>query len=173
MSTAPALPLPRFWPRVVHRGVLHALSLAASAMTRAWSRAGGERPRAERLQSELGLLAEELALKDARWASQPAHRRPHYDPVQRMRILELRAIRGWSVHQTAERFHVTEETVMSWMRTLGRRFRVEKKPTRRWSRSAHGSPCGDPNRPWRPSETRWTPTGGMTSRAPARACLIA
>ena len=87
-------------------------------MTLAWSRAGGGRARAERLQSELGLLAEELALKDARWTRQPAHRRPHYDPVQRMRILELRAIRGWSVHQTAERFLVTEETVMSWMRRV-------------------------------------------------------
>lgn len=116
MPTAPALPLPRSWHRVVHRSVFHALSLAASAMTRAWSRAGGGRALAEQVQSELALLAEELALKDARWARQPPHRRPHYDPVQRMRILELRAIRGWSVHQTAERFLVTEETVMSWMR---------------------------------------------------------
>ncbi len=35
-----------------------------------------------------------------------------------MRILELRAIRGWSVHQTAARFLVTEETIVSWSRRL-------------------------------------------------------
>jgi transposase len=35
-----------------------------------------------------------------------------------MRILELRAARGWSIQQTAERFHVTEETIASWMRRL-------------------------------------------------------
>jgi transposase InsO family protein len=35
-----------------------------------------------------------------------------------MRILELRAVRGWSVRQTAERFLVTEETIMSWMRRV-------------------------------------------------------
>jgi transposase InsO family protein len=63
-------------------------------------------------------LTEELELKDERWARQPAHRRPHYDPVQRMRILELRALRGWSVQQTAERFLVTEDTIISWMRRL-------------------------------------------------------
>jgi transposase InsO family protein len=35
-----------------------------------------------------------------------------------MRILELRAARGWSIQQTAQRFHVTEETIASWMRRL-------------------------------------------------------
>ncbi|NOT30759.1 MAG: helix-turn-helix domain-containing protein [Planctomycetes bacterium] len=32
--------------------------------------------------------------------------------------MELRAARGWSTQQTAERFHVTEETIASWMRRL-------------------------------------------------------
>jgi hypothetical protein len=35
-----------------------------------------------------------------------------------MRILELRAARGWSAFQTADCFLVTEETIDSWMRTL-------------------------------------------------------
>lgn len=55
-----ALPLPRFWPRVVHRGVLHVLSLSAVAMTRPWSRAARGRVRTERLRSELALLEKEL-----------------------------------------------------------------------------------------------------------------
>ena len=50
----------------------------------------------------------------------PAKRRPHYGPIQRMRILELRAARGWSNAQTADRFHVTEDTIATWMRRLDR-----------------------------------------------------
>jgi transcriptional regulator with XRE-family HTH domain len=70
------------------------------------------------MRTEIALIAEELSLKDERWRRVHPHRRPHYGPVQRMRILELRAARGWSAQQTAERFHVTEETITSWMRRL-------------------------------------------------------
>jgi len=35
-----------------------------------------------------------------------------------MRILKLRAARGWSVEQTAKRFLVTEDTISSWMRRV-------------------------------------------------------
>jgi len=38
--------------------------------------------------------------------------------VERLAVLELRAARGWSVAQTAERFFVTEATVASWMMRL-------------------------------------------------------
>ena len=48
----------------------------------------------------------------------PARRRPYYGPVARMRILQLRAARGWSAKQVADRFMVTEETIASWMRRL-------------------------------------------------------
>jgi putative transposase len=72
----------------------------------------------ERLHTEIRLLEEELAIKDARWSRLPARRRPHYGPVQRMRILELRAVRGWSVEQAASRFLATEETIASWIRRL-------------------------------------------------------
>jgi transcriptional regulator with XRE-family HTH domain len=46
------------------------------------------------------------------------HRRPHYAPIERMAILELRAARGWSAAQTAERFLVTPATIASWMKRL-------------------------------------------------------
>jgi len=122
MSTSASLLLPRTWSKVAHRSVLHALSVAATAMTRAWSRAAssrrGQQTESERLRTEIALLIEELDLKDARWRRVPAQRRPHYGPVQRMRILELRALRGWSTQETAERFLVTEETIASWMRRL-------------------------------------------------------
>jgi len=73
---------------------------------------------ADRLRTEIRLLEEELAVKDARWIRLPARRRPHYGPVQRMRVLKLRAARGWSVEQTARRFLVTEDTIASWIRRV-------------------------------------------------------
>ena len=124
-STSPTIPLPRGWPKVVNAAVLHALSLVATGLTAAWGRAAGSRSsrtkdRAEidRLRAELALLNEELEIKDARWARLDPRRRPHYGPIQRMRILKLRAARGWTVVQTAERFILTEETVSSWMRRV-------------------------------------------------------
>ena len=44
----------------------------------------------------------------------PAQRRPHYPPVERLAIPELRAARGWSLAQTARRLLVTPLTVASW-----------------------------------------------------------
>ena len=37
-SSQSALPLPRGWSKVTRAGVLHAISVAAMAMTSAWSR---------------------------------------------------------------------------------------------------------------------------------------
>ena len=124
-SAQTALPLPIGWREITRAGVLHAISLAATAMTSAWSRASASRSSrqraladADRLRAEIVLLKEELELKDARWTRLPARRRPYHGPVQRMRILKLRAARGWSVAQTAQRFLVTEDTIVSWMRRL-------------------------------------------------------
>jgi transcriptional regulator with XRE-family HTH domain len=72
----------------------------------------------ERLRQELSLLHEELRLKDARMERIPAQRRPHYTPIERLAILELRAARGWSQTQTAERLLVTPLTVASWTSRL-------------------------------------------------------
>jgi transposase InsO family protein len=125
MASVASLPLPRGWPKVVNRGVLHAITVAAMALTHAWSRAASSRSRRQRarsetdhLRTEIALLTEELELKDTRWARIPARRRPYYGPVHRMRILELRAARGWSTKRTADRFLVTEDTIASWMRRL-------------------------------------------------------
>ena len=71
-----------------------------------------------RLCEEIALLREELRIKDARMLRIPAQRRPHYPPTERLAILELRAARGWSSAQTAERLLVTPATVASWMGRL-------------------------------------------------------
>ena len=72
----------------------------------------------DRLRAEIALLTEELDLKDTRWARVPARRRPDFGPIQRMRILKLRAARGWSAAQTSELFLVTADTIASWIRRV-------------------------------------------------------
>jgi len=59
----------------------------------------------------VALLAEELRIKDTRMQRIPPQRRPHYPPIERLAILELRAARGWSLAQTARRLLVTSLTV--------------------------------------------------------------
>lgn len=117
--------LPNNWPRYVRSAVIHTISLAQVAVTatRSWAVNNWNtrvRLKAEndRLRQEIGLLEEELRIKDARMLRVPAHERPHYAPIERLAILELRAARGWSLAQTARRLLVTTATVASWMRRL-------------------------------------------------------
>ena len=71
-----------------------------------------------RANQEIALLREELRIKDAREARIDPHRRPHYPPLERMAILQLRAARRWSLGQTARVFHLTAATIASWMKRL-------------------------------------------------------
>ena len=57
-------------------------------------------------------------IKDARLARVPPPRRPHYRPIERMAILELRAARGWNVSQVASTFLLTPLTIGDWMKRL-------------------------------------------------------
>ena len=106
--------VPPRWPRRARSAIVHALSLARIALLAATDRVATS----VRLEHELALLREELRIKDARMERVPPRRRPHYPAVERLAILELRAARGWSAAQTAERFFVTEATVASWMMRL-------------------------------------------------------
>jgi len=119
------IPLPKSWPTHVRTAILHVISLAqfAAAYTRSWAansvnsriRLQAERDRA---LEELSRLREELRIEDARMASINPHRRPHYPPTERLAILELKAVRGWSLEQTARVFHVTAPTIASWLGRL-------------------------------------------------------
>ena len=44
-----------------------------------------------------------------------ARNRPRYGPTERMAILQLKAARGWSLQQTADKFLVTPATIASWI----------------------------------------------------------
>jgi len=94
--------LPKQWSKHVKAGVLQAISLAS----------GRRRLQAELEQasSEMALLREELSIKDGRWERSHSRRRPHYTPTQRMRILQLRAARGWTLEKTARVFLMDLQT---------------------------------------------------------------
>src|SRR5436309_12834089 len=105
------LPLPKKWPRRIRSAVIHTISLARTSLTHARSVAANSinarirlKEEIERLQNEISLLREESRIKDARMVQIPPHRRPHYPPVERLAILQLRAASGWSLAQTAPRF---------------------------------------------------------------------
>jgi transcriptional regulator with XRE-family HTH domain len=119
------IPLPRHWPRRVRSAIVHAVSMADVAFTA--TRANVENHFDERirvqaendcLRRQVSLLEEELRIKDARMERLPAQRRPHYPPIERLAILELRAARGWSQAQTARRLLVTPLTVATWTNRL-------------------------------------------------------
>jgi transcriptional regulator with XRE-family HTH domain len=114
--------LPKGWKLRVRSAVLSVISLAKHSLTvahgQARNRHGSLRAECERLTQEVIQLREELRIKDTRMAHLPSHRRPHYPPVERMAILELRAARGWSLAQTARAFLVTDSTIGSWMHRL-------------------------------------------------------
>jgi hypothetical protein len=103
--------LPKQGSSHVKSGILHAVALASVALSYACGRATGERRLRDQLDqanSELALLREELGIKDDRWERSPSRRRPHYTPMQRMRILQLRAARGRTIEKTARVFLLDE-----------------------------------------------------------------
>ena len=98
--------------------IVQILALSHYAFTAMLARGANSRSRTtrfraeiDRLEHELALQQEELRIKNARMTRVPPHRRPHYTPLERMAILELRAARGWSLSQTARRFLVTPATI--------------------------------------------------------------
>jgi len=92
------IPLPKTWPEHVKSVVLHAISLASTVFTAAHGLAAKRIDKLVRLQAELetaisetALLKKELSIKDARFERVHPHRRPYYRPIERMRILKLKA----------------------------------------------------------------------------------
>jgi len=124
-SSSQTIPLPKGWSRRVRSAIVHAISIANVVFTATRARAANAPDGQIPLQAELdqrdrkiSLLREELRIKDARMERVPAQRRPHYPPIERLEILELRAARGWSQAETARRLLVTPLTVASWTQRL-------------------------------------------------------
>ena len=93
-------------------------TIASTAALAVRDRATGRTRLRARLQSaeqEIALLKEELEIKDGRWKRSRTRRRPHYTPPLRLRILELRAARGWPLDETASRFLLDVHTLQLWI----------------------------------------------------------
>jgi transposase-like protein len=48
----------------------------------------------------------------------PARRRPHYSPADRLEIIQLMRLRGWSIDETAGHFAVHKNTISAWVKEL-------------------------------------------------------
>ena len=114
-----SLPLPKDWSATVRNAVLNVIGIVRIAML-----AGREalvnngdvkEARIHRLESEVAMLREELRINGARMQRVAPHRRPQYTAIERMAILELRAMRGWNKTETAQHFFVSDDTIRAWL----------------------------------------------------------
>ncbi len=114
-----SLPLPKDWSATVRNAVLNVIGIVRIAML-----AGREaliqqgdvkEARIHQLESDLAMTREELRLIGARMKRIAPHRRPQYTRVERMAILELRAMRGWNKTETARHFFVSDDTIRAWL----------------------------------------------------------
>jgi len=97
MAARRPIRVPSQWPKHIKSGILHAIWLASVVLTVARGRAKVRRRlRAEldQAQAEIALLREELIIKDGRWERSHSRRRPHYTPIQRMRIAWSASVAG-------------------------------------------------------------------------------
>jgi hypothetical protein len=125
MTQTTEIPLPKKWPEHVKSAVLHTIALASTVFTatHGWTAKRTDRlvrlqAELEEVESEVALLREELSVKDARFGRVHPHRRPYYHSLERMRILKLKAARGWSTRQAAATFMLNEQTISSWLRDI-------------------------------------------------------
>ena len=117
-----SLRFPKGWRSSVRHAVLNVIGIVRIAML-----AGREAlisngdaigARIHQLESEVVMLREELRINGERMQRVPPQRRPQYTTVERMTILQLRAMRGWSKAETARHFFVTDDTIRSWLRRV-------------------------------------------------------
>ena len=117
---AESLRLPRNWHALVRSAVLNVIGIVRIAMLtgREALIENGDAPdaRIHQLESEVAMLREELRIISARMRRVPAHRRPQYTGLERMAILQLRAMRGWNKSETSRHFLVSDDTIRQWLR---------------------------------------------------------
>lgn len=125
MPSLRTIPLPRKWPKHVKSALVHTLSLATTVFMAAFGQVSQERGRASQLLAELdlakrevALLKEEIRLKDERFRRLSPRRRPYYRAMERFRIIQLKAIRGWTTARTAEVFLLNVHTISTWLERI-------------------------------------------------------
>ena len=119
---AESLRLPRNWHALVRSAVLQVIGIVRIAMLtrREALIKNGDAPdaRIHQLESEVAMLREELRIISARMRRVPSNRRPQYTGLERMAILQLRAMRGWNQSETSRHFLVSDDTIRDWLRRV-------------------------------------------------------
>ena len=119
---AESLRLPRNWHALVRSAVLHVIGIVRIAMLtgREALIKNGDAPdaRIHQRESEVAMLREQLRINNARMSRVPSHRRPQYTGLERMAILQLRAMRGWNKSETSRHFLVSDDTIRDWLRRV-------------------------------------------------------
>ncbi len=64
------------------------------------------------------MLREKVRFINARMRRVPSHRRSQYTGLERMAILQLRAVRGWNQSETSRHFLVSDDTIRQWLRRV-------------------------------------------------------
>jgi transposase-like protein len=82
------------------------------------SRHAREHAEHERLRLDSDSDRRALRLISSRFWRLDPKKRPHYTKAERLRIVELKALNGWTAAATAERFLVDAKTVCRWMNEL-------------------------------------------------------
>ena len=121
-QTDESLRLPKGWKTHVRNAVLNVIGIVHIAMLTGRealiTNGDAEDARIHQLESEVATLREELRINGERMNRVPSHRRPQYTAMERMAILQLRAMRGWNKAETARHFYVTDDTIRAWLRRV-------------------------------------------------------
>jgi len=112
--------LPKNWHALIRTAVLNVMGIVRIALLtgrEALIKYGDSKDaRIHQLESEVAMLREELRITGARMRQVPPNRRPQYTAMERMAILQLRAMRGWSKAEVSRHFLVSDDTIREWLR---------------------------------------------------------
>ncbi len=114
-------PVPKQWSRFALANIICAIGLAAFARTEAALKVMNTAGEAQRLVIENAMLRDQLALitqildiYKRRFIKLDPKKRPHVEPSDRLLILNIRALMGWTAEQTAQQFLLCANTVRNW-----------------------------------------------------------
>ena len=119
------LPLPKSWPKLARRALVLVNSMLKVSFDIELGRRldcashhAREHGEHERLRLDSESCRESLRLISARLRRLDPRKRPLYTKAERLRILELKALNGWTTVKTGELFLLDEKTVCRWMKEL-------------------------------------------------------
>ena len=130
-SDTVCLKRPGTWPRKLRLGLEAVVTVMTNAYVMARSRAAGSPWKTVRLMAErddalwrAALAERQLEILRRRLLNMNPHARPEYLPGDKLAIIEIMWLYGWSIVETVKRFVLHRNTVSNWLR----RFRGRQNP---------------------------------------------